>query len=69
MYMKERFALLSFLFYNQNMRIDILTLFPNMFEPLFESVLGRAVSSKKLEINLVTKSATMFLLAEGQEWL
>ena len=53
MYMKERFALLSFLFYNQNMRIDILTLFPNMFEPLFESVLGRAVSSKKLEINLV----------------
>ena len=35
------------------MRIDILTLFPNMFEPLFESVLGRAVSSKKLEINLV----------------
>ena len=51
--MKEKFALLSFLLYNQNMRIDILTLFPNMFEPLFESVLGRAVSSGKLEINLV----------------
>lgn len=35
------------------MKIDILTLFPEMFAPLFESVIGRAVSSGKLEINLV----------------
>ena len=35
------------------MRIDILTLFPNMFAPLFESILGRAVSSGKLEINTI----------------
>ena len=35
------------------MKIDILTLFPNMFAPLFESVIGRAVASKKLEINII----------------
>lgn len=35
------------------MKIDILTLFPDMFAPLFESVLGRAVSSGKLEINVI----------------
>ena len=32
------------------MRIDILTLFPEMFAPLFESVIGRAVKSGKAEI-------------------
>ncbi|MDY6023764.1 MAG: tRNA (guanosine(37)-N1)-methyltransferase TrmD [Candidatus Borkfalkiaceae bacterium] len=32
------------------MRIDILTLFPDMFAPLKESVIGRAVNSGKLEI-------------------
>lgn len=32
------------------MRIDILTLFPEMFTPLFESVIGRAVKSGKAEI-------------------
>lgn len=35
------------------MKIDILTLFPEMFTPLFESVIGRAVSCGKLEINTV----------------
>lgn len=35
------------------MRIDILTLFPNMFTPLFESILGRAVKEGLLEINVV----------------
>ena len=35
------------------MRIDILTLFPKMFAPLFESIVGRAVSSGKIEINIV----------------
>lgn len=34
------------------MKIDILTLFPEMFAPLFESILGRAVKEKKLEINV-----------------
>ncbi len=32
------------------MRIDILTLFPEMFTPLQTSILGRAVEAKKLEI-------------------
>ena len=32
------------------MKIDILTLFPDMFAPLKESVIGRAVNSGKLEI-------------------
>lgn len=34
------------------MRIDILTLFPEMFAPLKASVIGRAVDSGKLEINV-----------------
>lgn len=32
------------------MRIDILTLFPEMFTPLFGSILGRAQKEKKVEI-------------------
>ena len=32
------------------MRIDILTLFPEMFTPLQESIIGRAVRSEKLEV-------------------
>ncbi len=35
------------------MRIDILTLFPNMFEPLKESIIERATKSNKLEINII----------------
>ena len=35
------------------MRIDILTLFPEMFLPLKTSIIGRAVESNKLEINVV----------------
>ena len=35
------------------MRIDILTLFPEMFTPLKTSIIGRAVESGKLEINVV----------------
>ncbi len=34
------------------MRIDILTLFPEVFAPLKESIIGRAVNSGKLEINI-----------------
>ncbi len=34
------------------MRIDVLTLFPEMFEPLKTSIIGRAVASGKLEINV-----------------
>ncbi len=34
------------------MRIDILTLFPEMFTPLSTSIIGRAVNSNKLEINV-----------------
>ena len=35
------------------MRITILTLFPNMFEPLNQSIIKRAVDDKKVEIKLV----------------
>ncbi|MCI6542727.1 MAG: tRNA (guanosine(37)-N1)-methyltransferase TrmD [Firmicutes bacterium] len=35
------------------MKIDILTLFPNMFNPLFESIIGRAGENGKLDINVV----------------
>lgn len=35
------------------MKIDILTLFPEMFAPLKTSIIGRAVESGKLEINIV----------------
>lgn len=35
------------------MRIDILTLFPNSFVPLKESIIGRAQQSQKIEINII----------------
>ena len=35
------------------MRIDILTLFPEMFTPLFSSIMGRATKDGKLEINVI----------------
>lgn len=35
------------------MRIDILTLFPDMFSSLKQSIIGRAVKSKKIEINII----------------
>lgn len=35
------------------MRIDILTLFPNMFEPLRESIIERATKNNKIEINII----------------
>ena len=34
------------------MKIDILTLFPEMFVPLTESVIGRATKNGKVEINV-----------------
>ena len=34
------------------MKIDILTLFPEMFTPLQKSIIGRAVEDKKIEINV-----------------
>ncbi len=36
-----------------NMKITILTLFPEMFEPLKQSIIGRAAESGKLNINIV----------------
>jgi len=35
------------------MKIDILTLFPEMFEPLKTSILGRALDKGLFEINLI----------------
>ena len=35
------------------MKIDILTLFPNSFEPLKESIIGRATKKNLIEINVI----------------
>ena len=35
------------------MRIDILTLFPEMFEPLKSSIIGRALENECFELNLI----------------
>ena len=35
------------------MRIDILTLFPEMFEPLTQSIIGRAIENNLIEINVI----------------
>ncbi len=35
------------------MKIDILTLFPEMFDSLKQSIIGKAVESKKFEINII----------------
>lgn len=35
------------------MKIDILTLFPEMFTPLFSSIMGRATKDNKVEINVI----------------
>lgn len=35
------------------MRIDILTLFPKMFDALKQSILGRAIESGKIDINII----------------
>ena len=35
------------------MKIDILTLFPEMFEPLKTSILGRALEKEIFELNLI----------------
>ncbi len=35
------------------MKITVLTLFPEMFTPLFNSIIGRAVEAGKIEINIV----------------
>ena len=35
------------------MKIDILTLFPEMFEPLKASILGRALEKNIFELNLI----------------
>ena len=35
------------------MEFDVLTLFPQMFEPLKQSIIGRAVKNNKMEINLI----------------
>lgn len=35
------------------MKFDVLTLFPEMFIPLKESIIGKAVEDKKIELNLI----------------
>lgn len=35
------------------MRIDILTLFPEMFEAIKQSIVGKAIEKKIIEINLI----------------
>lgn len=35
------------------MKFDVLTLFPEMFEPIKQSIIGRATKKNIIEINLV----------------
>lgn len=35
------------------MRIDVLTLFPESFEPIKQSIIGRAIEREKIDINLI----------------
>lgn len=35
------------------MKIDILTLFPEMFESLKNSIIGRAIENKFLQVNII----------------
>ena len=35
------------------MQFDVLTLFPEMFEPMRQSILGRAMESHKIQLNLI----------------
>ena len=35
------------------MRIDVLTLFPESFEPIKQSIIGRAIEKEKIDINLI----------------
>lgn len=35
------------------MKFDVLTLFPEMFEPIKQSILGRAIENKLVDVNLV----------------
>ena len=35
------------------MKFDVLSLFPEMFEPLKQSIIGRAIKSGKLELNVI----------------
>lgn len=35
------------------MKIDVLTLFPDMFSMLSESIIGRAINDKKVQINII----------------
>lgn len=35
------------------MKFDILTLFPEMFEPLFKSVIGKAIEKELIDINVI----------------
>jgi len=35
------------------MRIDVLTLFPESFEPIKKSIIGRAIEKEKIDINLI----------------
>ena len=38
---------------NEKMKFDVLTLFPEMFKPLEESIIGRAKENKQIEIDLI----------------
>jgi len=35
------------------MKFDVLTLFPEMFEPMKQSIIGRAIENKLIDINLI----------------
>ena len=40
------------------MRFDVLTLFPEMFAPVEQSIIGRAEKNNLIEINLIDRKST-----------
>ena len=49
------------------MKIDILTLFPEMFDVLKQSIIGRAVENKNLQINVINISNIFNTYEKGKK--
>ena len=59
-------------------KFDCLTLFPEMFNALKESIIGRAIENENIELNLINirdfskdkhKKLMILHMVEEQEWL
>lgn len=56
MYSITQFSQITIIFQiklEERMKFDVLTLFPEMFEPLRQSIIGKAIEKKLIDLNLV----------------